>query len=124
MSAPLPTSGAHPELRTWQELEDVLARLSHLARTSVAPPEFYRSVLDQSVLALSADGGAVWLRTTSGAAQLLAQTGHAAAHKSPGEAEQLVHQTLLARVAAGGIVVTIAPQIASDKSVPLNLTDH
>src|SRR6476661_5193791 len=67
MSAPLPTSGAHPELQAWQELEEVFARLSHLARTSVAPPEFYRTVLEQSVLALSADGGAVWLRGWKGA---------------------------------------------------------
>jgi multidrug efflux pump subunit AcrA (membrane-fusion protein) len=124
MSAPLPTSGAHPELQTWQELEDVFARLSHLARTSVAPPEFYRNVLDQSVLALSADGGAVWLRASNGAMQLVAQTGHAAAGRSRGEAEQLAHQALLAQVAAGRIVVTIAPQVTTEKSVPLNLTEH
>ena len=61
MSAPLPTSGAPLELQTWQELEEVFARLGQLARSPVAPQEFYRTVLDQSVRALSAEGGAVWL---------------------------------------------------------------
>src|SRR5205807_2548709 len=124
MSAPLSTSGAPSEVQAWQELEDVFARLGHLARTPVAPHEFYRTVLDQSVRALSADGGGVWLRAANGSMQLALQTGRASDGPARNEAAQLAHQALLAQVAAGGIVVAVGPQSASENSVPLNFTDH
>lgn len=124
MSAPLSTGGAPSELQTWQELEDVFARLGHLARTRVVPHEFYRTVLDQSVRALSAVGGAVWLRAANGSMQLEGQTGGAFAGPTRSEAEQLAHRALLAQVASGGMVVTVGPQSASENSIPLNLTDH
>src|SRR5438105_3274106 len=110
MSAPLSTGGAPSELQTWQELEDVFARLGHLARTPVAPHEFYRTVLDQSVRALSADGGAVWLRAANGSTQLAVQTGRAADGPAQSESARVAHQALLAQVAAGGIVVAVGPQ--------------
>ena len=69
MSAPLSTGGAPQESQTWQELEDVFAALGQLARSPVAPHEFYRSVLNHSVRALSAAGGVVWLRAGRGAMQ-------------------------------------------------------
>lgn len=124
MSAPLSTSGAGPELQTWQELEDVFARLGHLARTPVAPHEFYRTVLEQSVRALSAEGGAVWLRAADGSMQLALQTGRASDGAARSESNQVAHQALLMQVAAGGIVATVGPQSESANSVPLNLTDH
>src|SRR5256885_5158238 len=110
MSAPLPTSGAPLELKTWQELEDVFARLSQLARSPVAPQEFYRTVLDQSVRALSAEGGAVWLRPASGTLQLAVQTGHAAGAPARDEQAQRAHQSLLLHVATEGHVVSVSPQ--------------
>src|SRR4051794_11521243 len=122
MSAPLPTSGAPLELQTWQELEDVFARLGQLARSPVAPQEFYRTVLDQSVRALSAEGGAVWLRASSGTLQLAVQTGRAAVAVTRDERAQGAHQSLLLQVAAEGQVVSISPQSKSDGSEALNLT--
>ena len=124
MSAPLPTSGAPLELQTWQELEDVFARLGQLARSPVAPQEFYRTVLDQSVRALSAEGGAVWIRASSGALQLAVQTGRAAGLATRDEQSQRAHQSLLLHVATEGHVVSVSPQSASDGSGALNLTDH
>src|SRR3954469_20666999 len=105
MPAPLPTSGAPLELQTWQELEDVFARLGQLARSPVAPQEFYRTVLDQSVRALSAEGGAVWLRASSGTLQLAVQTGRAAVAVTRDEQAQRAHQSLLLHVATEGHVV-------------------
>src|SRR5262245_28745194 len=64
MPAPLSTGGARPESHAWQELEDVFSALGQLARSPTAPLEFYRTVLDQSVRALSAAGGVVWLRAS------------------------------------------------------------
>jgi multidrug efflux pump subunit AcrA (membrane-fusion protein) len=112
------------ELQTWRELEDVFARLSQLARSPVAPQEFYRTVLEQSVRALSAEGGAVWLRTAGGALQLAVQTGRATVAAARDERTQRVHQSLLLQVASEGQVVSISPQSAADSSDALNLTDH
>src|SRR5437660_8530493 len=116
MSAPLPTSGASSEPQTWQELEDVFARLSHLARTPIAPHQFYRTVLDESVRALSAEGGVVWLRA-NGAWHLDAQTGIASAAPARNQAAQLAHQAVLGQIAAGGIVATVGTHLTSENSV-------
>src|SRR3954454_12392235 len=107
MSAPLPTGGAPLEVQTWHELEDVFAQLSQLARSPVAPQEFYRTVLDQSVRALSAEGGAVWLRTANGTPQLAAQAGRAAGAAMRDEKAQRAHQSLLLHVATQGLVVSV-----------------
>ncbi len=112
------------ELQTWQELEDVFARLGQLARSPVAPHEFYRTVLDQSVRALSADGGAVWLRAFNGSLQLAVQTGCAGGAVARSAEINQAHQKLLFQVAADGQVVTIGPQTASENSGALNLTER
>ena len=111
MSAPLPTSGAPLELQTWQELEEVFARLGQLARSPVAPHEFYRTVLDQSVRALSADGGAVWLRDSTARCSSSVQTGCGGAALAA-RAEQCIGpiRSLLFQVAAEGQVVSVSPQ--------------
>jgi multidrug efflux pump subunit AcrA (membrane-fusion protein) len=124
MSAPLPTSGARVEVHTWQELEDVFARLGQLARSPVAPQEFYRTVLDQSVRALGAEGGAVWLRASGGALQIAAQTGRAAGAATRDEQAQRARQALLPQVATEGHVVTVNPQASADGSAAPNLTGH
>ncbi len=124
MSAPLPTSGAPPELQTWQELEDVFTQLGQLARSPVAPQEFYRTALDQSVRALSAERGTIWLRAASGAMQPVAQTGRATNLASRDERAQRAHQSLLLHVATEGRVSTINPQSDSDTADALNRTEH
>src|SRR3954452_16555100 len=124
MSAPLPTSGAPPELQTWQELEEVFARLGQLARSPVAPPEFYRTVLEQSMRALSSEGGGVWLRAASGALQLAVQTGRTSGAAMRDEQAQLAHQSLILKVAAEGHVVSVSPQSASAAADALNPTGH
>src|SRR4051812_11244796 len=123
MSAPLPTGGAPLEVQTWHELEDVFAQLSQLARSPIAPHDFYRTVLDQSVRALSAEGGAVWLRA-SGAFQIAAQTGHPLSSSGNSEQAQQSRQAMLLEVADDGHVVTLGPQTAFKNSGVTNSTDH
>jgi multidrug efflux pump subunit AcrA (membrane-fusion protein) len=124
MSAPLSTGGAPLEVQTWQELEDVFARFGQLARSPVAPLDFYRNVLDQSVRALSAEGGMVWLRAPNGAMQLALQTGRASSAELRDEQAQLAHQALLLKVAAEGDVISVSPNASSDSRDALNLTGH
>jgi multidrug efflux pump subunit AcrA (membrane-fusion protein) len=123
MSAPLSTGGAPQESETWQELEGVFAALGQLARSPVAPHEFYRSVLNHSVRALSAAGGVVWLRTGRGAMQPVTQIGHAMEARS--DDAQRAHEALLLEAIAEGRVFSVAPH-TMDEEHPgaANLTEH
>src|SRR5262245_8523959 len=105
MPAPLSTTGASMESHAWQELEEVFATLGQLARSSVAPPDFYRCVLDQSVRALSAIGGAVWLRNPNGSMQPIAQANWPREKFSGDDQARRSHEALLSEVAADGRVV-------------------
>src|SRR4051812_15736235 len=120
MSAPLPTGGAPLELQTWHELEDLFAQLSQLARSPVAPHEYYRTVLDQSVRALSAEGGAVWLRASDRSFQLATHSGQVLAGSAQDTQSQRSHSVLVAEVATNGHVATISPQSALKNSAAVN----
>jgi multidrug efflux pump subunit AcrA (membrane-fusion protein) len=124
MSAPLSTSGVPAESHTWKELEDVFAALGQLARAPVAPPEFYREVLDQSVRALSAVGGAVWLRGAGGVMQPMVHTGWANASFTKSDKGRRTHESLLNDAAANGHVVTVAPASLGKDADAANLSDH
>lgn len=73
MPTPFSTAGALSGTDAWQELEEVLANLAQAARSPIAPEEFYGRALAESVRALSAVGGAVWLRQPNGSFQPAAQ---------------------------------------------------
>jgi multidrug efflux pump subunit AcrA (membrane-fusion protein) len=125
MSAPLSTGGASPESQTWHELEDVFAALGQLARSSVAPQEFYRRALEQSVRALSAAGGAVWLRASNGAMQPIAYTGSAGNSGSRTDEMRRAHEALLIEATTEGRVISVAPHTVEEEHPDAaNLTDH
>ncbi len=67
MPTPLSTAGAASGADAWHELEDVLSSLGQLARSPIEPEQFYERALSECVRALSAVGGAAWLRNASGA---------------------------------------------------------
>ncbi|MEX0613974.1 MAG: efflux RND transporter periplasmic adaptor subunit [Pirellulales bacterium] len=135
MSTPLSAAGASSESHAWHELEDVFARLGQLARSAIAPHEFYRTVLDESIRALSALGGAVWLRSTGGLFQPIVQVDwprHAFAQDEPA---RRAHESLLVEAAASGHVVTVSPHSGDPGDIgnptdhvlliaPVNLPDH
>lgn len=125
MSAPLKTGGVPTESQTWQELEDVFAALGQLARSSCAPHEFYRSLLDQSVRALSALGGVVWLRAGSGAMQPVAQTGYTELDTVRSDDARRAHEAILHEVVSEGRVMSVAPHTVSEEHPDAaNATDH
>ena len=106
MSAPLSTSGdrrSDSEPHVWQELEEVFAGLSQLARAQIAPQEFYRSLLEEVVRALSAVGGTVWLRSRH-TFQPVAQTGRKSCDALADESSLKAHEAILAEVAGNGRV--------------------
>lgn len=113
------------ESQTWQELEDVFAALGQLARSPVAPHEFYRTVLDQSVRALTAIGGVVWLRASSGSLQPIVQTGWAGTDIARDEQHRRAHEALLQHASAEGRVFSVAPHSVSEDSPDVsNPTDQ
>ncbi len=124
MSAPLSTPGASWESHTWQELEDVFASLGQLARSAAAPEEFYRTVLNESVRALAATGGVVWLRSASGAFQPVVQISWPSGEFAHDDAMRRGHESLLTEAAADGRVVTVAPHSERQDADGHNPTDH
>jgi hypothetical protein len=125
MSAPLSTGGARDELQTWQELEDVFSALGQLARSPAAPHEYYRTVLDQSVRALAAAGGVVWLRAGSGVMQPVVQLGRASAVAERSEDARRAHEALLKEAVHGRKVFSVAPHtVDEERPNAANLTDH
>jgi multidrug efflux pump subunit AcrA (membrane-fusion protein) len=124
MPPPLHTGGAPPESQTWQELEDVFSALGQLARSAVTPHEFYRQILDQSVRALSAAGGIVWLRAGA-AMQPIVQMGRASADSARSEDSRRTHEELLLEVMQEGRVFSVAPHTVDEEHPKAaNLTDH
>src|SRR5688572_29300470 len=103
MSAHISTTGgrrADPESHAWQELEDVFAGLSRLARSPVSSHEFYRALVESSVRALSAIGGVAWLRAESGALQPIVQIHWPHTELFSDESSRRAHEAVLADAAS------------------------
>ena len=95
----------------WQYLDDLVDEIAGLAESRLAPREFWRRLLDHTVRALAAIGGAVWLRDQNGRLQLQYQIKHQAA--SMGADAQQRHQRLLAHVAETGLALSLPPHSGS-----------
>jgi multidrug efflux pump subunit AcrA (membrane-fusion protein) len=123
MPAHLSTTGASSEPHAWNELEEVFAGLGTLARSAVAPPEFYRTVLAECLRTLSAAGGVVWLRRGA-SFQPVTQVRWPAAEWSRDDAVRQAHDQLLTDAANGGIVTSVAPQSIERGDPAANPTKH
>jgi multidrug efflux pump subunit AcrA (membrane-fusion protein) len=115
MAANLSTTGASSEPNAWHELEDVFSGLGQLARSPVAPTEFYRMLLDECVRALAANGGAVWLRE-SDSFRPIAQLRWPGAARAGDEDWRRAHEVLLRKAASRGEVQTIASDFKRHQS--------
>jgi multidrug efflux pump subunit AcrA (membrane-fusion protein) len=127
MSAHLSTTGGRrgdSESHAWQELEEVFAGLSRLARTSVAPQEFYRALLQDSVRALGAAGGVVWLRAASGALQPVVQIQWSHSELFSDDSTRRAHESLLVDVAKRAHAVTVAPGSTDAEKDGTNPTEY
>jgi multidrug efflux pump subunit AcrA (membrane-fusion protein) len=125
MSSPLPipqlATSASATAIAWQELEDLLATFGQLARSPLAPDEFYGRLLTESVRALSARGGIIWLRSTGESLRPVAQINWPAADFASTDARR-AHDALLADVAGLDHAVSIAPRSIQDAAQ--NPTDY
>jgi multidrug efflux pump subunit AcrA (membrane-fusion protein) len=122
MSTHLSTSGTSSEPQAWNELEDVFVGLGELARSAVAPPEFYRRLLADCVTSLSAVGGVIWLRCGD-SLQVTAQLRWPGGDWASDEDYRRAHDQVLAEVAGRGKVSTVATQSAQREGAA-NPTKH
>jgi multidrug efflux pump subunit AcrA (membrane-fusion protein) len=123
MPTPLSTSGTASGSHAWQELEEVLAGLGQLARSPLAPEQFYEQVLNECVRALSAVGGAAWLRSATGALRPAAHVNWPGKEIASNHDARRAHEAVLSIAAASGQVtrtdggaLVVPVQIARDES--------
>jgi hypothetical protein len=117
MPAPLTPTSHAADFSAWHELEEVLAELGALARSHAAPHEFYRQALEQSLRALSAVGGAVWLRNESGSLQPIVHVNWRPLSDSADEDARHAHEAVLQTAAQEGRIVSVPPRSAAKPSV-------
>ena len=94
----------------WRQLEQFVDELHLLARSQPSRGDFYQKLLQSSVTMLAADGGAVWVESSPGRWQLLAQVNldpKLAAEES--ESTQ-AHHCLLRSVSSSDEPVLLGPQ--------------
>jgi multidrug efflux pump subunit AcrA (membrane-fusion protein) len=123
MSSPLSTTGAASAAGAWQELEDVFAGLGQLARSPATSEQFYRTLLEESIRALSANGGAVWLRAAGGPFELAVQLRWPAGEFARDDRARRAHEQLLSDAATGRRIVTVPPQSARGDADAANPTE-
>jgi multidrug efflux pump subunit AcrA (membrane-fusion protein) len=121
MPTPFPLPEKVADAGAWHELEDLLAHLGQLARSPLSPDELYGQLLAETVRALSARAGVVWLRSARETLSPAAQIKWPAADFAPIDARR-AHDALLAAAAAAGHVVSIAPLSKYDDAE--NPSDH
>jgi multidrug efflux pump subunit AcrA (membrane-fusion protein) len=124
MPTPLSTAGAASGSDAWQELEDVLASLGQVARSPIEPELFYEHALGDCVRALSAEGGAAWLRAASGALRPVAHVNWRGADSAANAEARRAHESLLSSVAAAGHVVSLGPNSNQHPAAIDKPTDH
>src|SRR5687767_3875626 len=107
-SASEPLAAAPTTRDTWQELENLVDELAALAKTDLAAHDFYARLLDRSMRALAAVGGAVWLRDTEGW-RLEYQINLAQARAGEGKASPEAQALRIESLASLGEVRMLAP---------------
>lgn len=124
MPTPLSTAGAASGSDAWQELEDVLAVLGQVARSPIEPEQFYERALSECVHALSAEGGAAWLRAATGALRPVAHLNWPGTEIAASAEARRAHESLLSSVAAAGRVVSLGPHAKQSPATIDNPTGH
>jgi len=104
-----------PELveQTKQQIRNLVREIAQIAKSDIAPQEFYDAVLNRVVTALAAVGGAVWTVTETGQLSLEYQINLRETRLAESEEDQIKHGRLLRKVIAGGEGMLMAPHSGS-----------
>src|SRR5262245_3000907 len=104
-----------PELveQTKQQIRNLVREIAQIAKSDIAPPEFYDAVLNRIVTALAAVGGAVWTVAETGQITLEYQINLRETRLAEDEEGQVRHGRLLRQVISTGKSMLMAPQSGS-----------
>jgi len=101
---------------TWQHLDDLIDEIAGLAQSDVSPREFWSRLLDRTICALAAVGGAIWLERPSGGFEVECQQRLDAAPWLSAGVQRQRHSQLIAHVASSGLSLSIPPHGAASAS--------
>jgi multidrug efflux pump subunit AcrA (membrane-fusion protein) len=116
-----------PELveQTKQQIRSLVREIAQIAKSDVAPIEFYDAVLNRIVSALAAVGGAIWTVTETGQLSLEYQINLRETRLAENEDDQVRHGRLLRKVITSGDGMLMAPHSGSgDSEEGSNPTDY
>jgi len=95
--------------QTKQQIRSLVAEIAQLAKTDVAPEEFYGQFLPRVVSALAAVGGAVWTLNPEGRLSLQYQINIQETRLRENEEQQAQHSRLLYKVLSDGKELLVPP---------------
>lgn len=95
--------------QTKQQIRSLVAEIAQLAKTDVAPEEFYGQFLPRVVSALAAVGGAVWTLNPEGQLALQYQINIQETGLRESEERQAQHSRLLYKTLSGGENLLVPP---------------
>jgi multidrug efflux pump subunit AcrA (membrane-fusion protein) len=106
----------------WDDIQSALEQIALLATSNLAPRDFHAALIAKTGAALSAVGGAIWLRTADGSLACDAADNFdpAALDDPPGAPAN--HQHLLEAVLARGAACSVPPGQALDRA-PAEMAD-
>lgn len=102
--------------QTKQQIRALVAEIAQLAKTNVAPEEFYGQFLPRVVSALAAVGGAVWTMNPEGQLALQYQINIQETHLRENEEQQAQHSRLLYKTLSGGEALLVPPRSGPGES--------
>ena len=104
--------------QTKQQIRSLVAEIAQLAKTDVAPEEFYGQFLPRVVSALAAVGGAVWTVNPEGRLALQYQINIQETKLRENEEQLAQHSRLLYKVLADGTEVLVPPHSGPGDATP------
>jgi multidrug efflux pump subunit AcrA (membrane-fusion protein) len=123
MTVDVPHSDREMADASWRQIEQLIDEIALLAKTDVSEQEFHASLLDHSIAALAAPGGAIWT-ADDGRPELEYQVNLAKTELGTENAANSGHDRLLQSVLASGAPRVVAPQSGSaDEADPANPTE-
>ncbi|MDZ4820342.1 MAG: HlyD family efflux transporter periplasmic adaptor subunit [Planctomycetota bacterium] len=117
------TPEAHLVDQTRQQIRGLIGEIESLARSNLAPQEFYAGFLSRVVQAVGAEAGAVWALGESGRLELAYQVNLRSTRLADRKEDQERHGRLLRKVVGTGEGMLVQPQSGDGDGQVGNPTD-
>ena len=123
MTVDVPHSDRELTDASWRQIEQLIDDIALVAKTDTSQQEFHAALLDHSIAALAAPGGAIWT-SDDGHPKLEYQVNLAKTSLGAEDVDNAGHDQLLRSVLASGAPRVVAPRSGSaDEADPANPTE-